>query len=174
MRLARETRGIALRDISDQTRISMRYLEAIETDDYRRLPGGIFNRSFIRAYARYVAYDEDQAISEYASMVRDHSDSPDDVASTPHKSLVYTEGTGSRSPLWTLFWAILILVVLSLSIFAGLHFYQRRASRKAPSSGSNHLTRPDQTATTSWQSNFHSPSMSRIYLVKEDRNGFVA
>jgi hypothetical protein len=45
LRLARETRGIALRDISEQTRISIRYLEAIETDDFQRLPGGIFNRS---------------------------------------------------------------------------------------------------------------------------------
>jgi cytoskeleton protein RodZ len=58
LRLARETRGIALRDISDQTRISMRYLEAIESDDYRRLPGGIFNRSFIRAYAKSIGYDD--------------------------------------------------------------------------------------------------------------------
>src|SRR5882672_2476458 len=62
LRLARETRGIALRAISEQTRISMRYLEAIEADDYRRLPGGIFNRSFIRAYAKFIGYDEDQAI----------------------------------------------------------------------------------------------------------------
>ena len=58
LRLAREARGIALRDISEQTRISIRYLEAIETDDYRRLPGGIFNRSFIRAYAKFIGYDE--------------------------------------------------------------------------------------------------------------------
>ncbi|PYS26602.1 MAG: hypothetical protein DMF75_21865, partial [Acidobacteria bacterium] len=38
LRLEREARGIALRDISEQTRISMRYLEGIEADDYRRLP----------------------------------------------------------------------------------------------------------------------------------------
>ena len=41
LRLAREGRGIPLREISDQTRISMHYLEAIETNDYKRLPGGI-------------------------------------------------------------------------------------------------------------------------------------
>ena len=54
LRLAREARGISLREISEQTRISMRYLEAIESNDYKRLPGGIFNRSFIKAYAKYV------------------------------------------------------------------------------------------------------------------------
>src|SRR5207244_11282104 len=84
LRLARETRGIALRDISEQTRISMRYLEAIETDDYRRLPGGIFNRSFIRAYAKFIGYDEQEAIDEYAR----EQESNNEVAVKPYKSLV--------------------------------------------------------------------------------------
>jgi cytoskeletal protein RodZ len=143
LRLAREARGIALRDISEQTRISMRYLTAIETDDYKRLPGGIFNRSFIRAYARHINYDEDQAIAEYAEMMREQSDSPDEVPTKPHKSLVYTEGTTpNRSPAWTLVWAILILAALSLTIWAGLHFYQRRFSPRAPT-GANQRTPPD-------------------------------
>jgi len=73
LRLARETRGIALRDISEQTRISMRYLEAIEVDDYRRLPGGIFNRSFVRAYAKHVGYDEQEALEEYSAMMHERS-----------------------------------------------------------------------------------------------------
>ena len=62
LRLAREGRGIPLREISDQTRISVRYLEAIESNDYDRLPGGVFTRSFIKAYARCVGYDEKDAI----------------------------------------------------------------------------------------------------------------
>src|SRR5438094_6636140 len=104
LRLARETRGIALRDISEQTRISMRYLEAIETDDYRRLPGGIFNRSFIRAYAKFIGYDEKEAIEEYAR----EQESADDAGVKPYKSLVYTNG-GSRSPTMTLLLAVIIL-----------------------------------------------------------------
>jgi len=105
LRLARETRGIALRDISEQTRISMRYLEAIETDDYRRLPGGIFNRSFIRAYAKFIGYDEQEAIDEYAR----EQESNNEVAVKPYKSLVYTDTGGSRSPLATLLLAVIIL-----------------------------------------------------------------
>src|SRR5258708_18005399 len=69
LRLARETRGIALRDISEQTRISMRYLEAIETDDYRRLPGGIFSRSFVRPYAKHIGFAQQQALEEYSAMM---------------------------------------------------------------------------------------------------------
>ena len=83
LRLARETRGIALRDISEQTRISMRYLEAIESDDYRRLPGGIFNRSFVRAYAKFIGYDEQEAIDDYVRTMREHGDSGDDVSTKP-------------------------------------------------------------------------------------------
>src|SRR4051812_20118023 len=90
LRLEREAQGIALRDISEQTRISMRYLEAIETDDYGRLPGGIFNRSFIRAYAKFVGYDEDKAIEEYGDTMREHGQSPDD-SPAKQRSLVYTD-----------------------------------------------------------------------------------
>ena len=129
LRLERETRGIALRDISEQTRISMRYLEAIESDDYRRLPGGIFNRSFIRAYAKFVGYDEQAAIEEYAQTLRDHGESPDDEPKS-QRSLVYTDDYAhSRSPFKTLLLAVLILALLSLGVWAGLYFYQRSVAR---------------------------------------------
>src|SRR5205814_1879362 len=126
LRLAREARGIALRDISEQTRISIRYLEAIEADDYRRLPGGIFNRSFIRAYAKFIGYDENNALEDYAKTLRERGQS-DDEGSRLHQSLVYTDdgGSHSRSPLLTLLLAIIILAALSLAVWAGLHFYQR-------------------------------------------------
>jgi cytoskeleton protein RodZ len=125
LRLEREARGIALRDISEQTRISMRYLEAIETDDYRRLPGGIFNRSFIRAYAKFVGYDEQVAMDEYAQTLREHGESPEDDSPKSHRSLVYTDEVHSRSPLWTLLLVVIILALLSLGVWAGLQFYQR-------------------------------------------------
>jgi len=131
LRLARETRGIALRDISDQTRISMRYLEAIESDDYRRLPGGIFNRSFIRAYAKFIGYDEDQAIDEYARTLRERGEPDEESSTKPYKSMVYTEN--NRSPVMTLVLALVILTVLSLCVWAGLHFYQRRVAPKTRS-----------------------------------------
>ena len=132
LRLEREARGIALRDISEQTRISMRYLEAIETDDYRRLPGGIFNRSFIRAYAKFVGFDENEAMEEYARTLRDRGEPADDGSVKPFRSLVYTDGGAhSRSPFITLLLAIVILAILSLCVWAGLHFYQRTIRRRA-------------------------------------------
>ena len=128
LRLAREERGISLRDISEQTRISMRYLEAIETDDYKRLPGGIFNKSFIKSYARYIGYDEREAIEGYANTLREKGETPDENQSIRPKSLVYTDAHSSRSPLLTLLLAIIILAVLSLGAIAALHWYQRRTA----------------------------------------------
>ena len=134
LRLARETRGIALRDISEQTRISMRYLEAIEADDYRRLPGGIFNRSFVRAYAKSIGYNEQEAIDDYVRTMREHGDPGDEVSTKPFGSLVYLEGgRHSRSPLMTLLLVIVILAVLTACVLAGLHFYRRSVASKARS-----------------------------------------
>jgi cytoskeletal protein RodZ len=125
LRVAREARGITLREISEQTRISTRYLEAIESDDYKRLPGGIFNKSFIKAYAKYIGFDEKEALEAYARTAREQGTSPDDVVSTPYQPRVYTDGN-SRSPLVTLLLTILILAILSLGVYAAMHWYQRR------------------------------------------------
>lgn len=128
LRLAREERGIALREISNQTRISMRYLEAIETNDYKRLPGGIFNRSFVKAYARCVHFDEQQAAEGYAQFMREQGQPADDVDTTPHYAKVYDDVGATRSPLLTVFLAIVILAILTLGALAAVHWYQRRVS----------------------------------------------
>jgi len=65
LREAREHRGLTLRVIADTTKISVRALEALENNDISRLPGGIFSRSFVRAYALEVGLDPEQTIAEF-------------------------------------------------------------------------------------------------------------
>src|SRR5437867_652511 len=126
LRLAREGRGIPLREISDQTRISMHYLEAIESNDYKRLPGGIFNRSFVKAYARYVGYDEKEAIEGYTRYMRDSGDTGEEVATTPYHSKVYTDNaSATRSPLLTVVLAIVILAILTAIALSVVHWAKR-------------------------------------------------
>jgi cytoskeletal protein RodZ len=127
LRLAREERGMGLREICDQTRISVHYLEAIEANDYKRLPGGVFNRSFIKAYAKCVGYDERQAIEGYTRYLREHGESPDDVSTHPIHSKVYTDTPATRSPILTVVLAILILALLTGAALAALYWFQRRA-----------------------------------------------
>src|ERR1039458_853562 len=65
LRREREMRGVSLEEISSATKISLRFLEAIEREDFSKLPGGIFSRSFIRTYARYLGLDEERVVAEF-------------------------------------------------------------------------------------------------------------
>ena len=134
LRLAREERGIPLREICNQTRISVHYLEAIEANDYKRLPGGVFNRSFIKAYARCVGYDEREAIEGYTRYLREHGDTSDEVNTTPMHSKVYTDTPATRSPVLTVVLAVLILALLTAAALAALHWFQKRAETRPPNS----------------------------------------
>jgi transcriptional regulator with XRE-family HTH domain len=140
LRRAREARGVSLREISEQTRITMRHLEAIEADDYKHLPGGIFNKSFIKAYARQVGFDERRALDLYARTARERGEAVDEVATTPHRSRVYT-GDPARSPWATFALSALIVVVLALIVYGGLHYYRRtegpQAATPTPAANAN-------------------------------------
>jgi cytoskeletal protein RodZ len=133
LRRAREAKNLSLRDISDQTRISRRYLEAIEADDYKNLPGGIFNRSFVKAFAKAVGVDEAQALKAYERTARAQGE-PDDVPTSRPSSHIYMDGGEPvRSPALTIALSVLILAVISLGAYALLHWYQRRNESRAQS-----------------------------------------
>ena len=61
----RRNRGISLEQIAQSTKISVRSLEAIERGEFRKLPGGIYNTSYIRQYARAIDYDEAAILAVY-------------------------------------------------------------------------------------------------------------
>src|SRR4029077_5591819 len=61
----REMREVSPTEITNATRISGRFLEALENEDWGKLPGGIFNRGFVRAIARYLGLDEESLLAEY-------------------------------------------------------------------------------------------------------------
>src|SRR5205809_5133949 len=65
LREARERRGVSLRQIANATKISVAALEALERNDISRLPGGIFSRAFVRAYAVEVGLDPEATIQDF-------------------------------------------------------------------------------------------------------------
>lgn len=65
LRREREIRGISLKEISDATKISKRFLEAIERNDHRTLPAPVFTRGFVREYARYLGLNVDELVTRY-------------------------------------------------------------------------------------------------------------
>lgn len=133
LRRAREARDLSLREVSDQTRITRRHLEAIEADDYKQLPGGIFNRSFVKAFARAVGYDEEEAVRAYQQVAKDSGESFDDAPPTTRQtSRIYMDDVPARSPLLTGLLSLVILAVISLAAYAGLHYYRRTAEAPTP------------------------------------------
>jgi hypothetical protein len=71
LRKQREQRGIELDAISNTTKISTRMLRALEEEHFDQLPGGVFNKGFVRAYARLVGLDEEEAITDYLTALRE-------------------------------------------------------------------------------------------------------
>jgi cytoskeletal protein RodZ len=65
LRKERELRGITLEDISAQTKVNIRFLEAIEHDDLSVLPAKAFAKGFLRSYARAVGLDEDLVLTNF-------------------------------------------------------------------------------------------------------------
>lgn len=61
----RELRELSLREISDETKISYRYLEAIEENNEAKLPAEVFVKGFVKSYANYIGLDPDEAILRY-------------------------------------------------------------------------------------------------------------
>src|SRR5258706_6734364 len=71
LRKQREQRGLALDAISNTTKISPSMLRALEAEHLDQLPGGVFNKGFVRAYARQVGLDEEEAITDYLTALRE-------------------------------------------------------------------------------------------------------
>src|SRR6516164_503624 len=61
----RELRGVKLEEIAESTKIGKRNLVALEEEHFDQLPGGIFNKGFVRAYAKYLGLDEEQAVNDF-------------------------------------------------------------------------------------------------------------
>jgi cytoskeletal protein RodZ len=61
----RELRRISLREVAQATKIRLRYLEAMERNDFTCLPGGLFNRGFVRAYCKHIGIDPEAMVNAY-------------------------------------------------------------------------------------------------------------
>lgn len=119
LRRERELRGVELRDIADATKISVRFLQALEQDRVDVLPGGIFPRSFVRQYAKHLGLDPDRTVTEF------------DHVYGPEPSVPKTAGPPRRRSD-----ARPLLVVAGLLLLAGVGFLAWKTSRPEARSAS--------------------------------------
>ena len=115
----REKRSITLDQISQSTKIGTRMLQALEEDKFNQLPGGIFNKGFVRAYARHLGLDEDQTVADYLEA---SGDSPAPMPELPQQEsarpIEASAVTPSRQLPWGVFAVLLLLAALALSIWS--------------------------------------------------------
>lgn len=111
---ARLARGLSLDDVQEMTKIRKRYLEAIESGDYKVLPGSFYVRAFIKTYAETVGVDADELLTEHKQQVPDVDPEP---TMEPVLQKRRSSRVAERNSKWlstTLMWsfAVLILVVI--------------------------------------------------------------
>jgi cytoskeletal protein RodZ len=120
----REMRGVSLDEISAATRIATRFLAAIEDEQWDQLPGGVFNRGFVRAVARYLGLDEEDIVAEYAAAAGDRPSVPVWTGSPPAV-------TPDQPWLAWILAAVVALVLATGGWFAVRRIFAWRASRHA-------------------------------------------
>ena len=118
----RELREVTLEEITSATRIGPRFLEALENEEWEKLPGGVFNRGFVRSVARYLGLDEESFLAEY-----DLAHGPVIPPPTPNNANHF-----SSRPKWIPLAAILaLLVVLAVLITGGVYAWRYFAAHRA-------------------------------------------
>jgi cytoskeleton protein RodZ len=123
LRRERELRGISLDEISRETKISVRLLEAMELDRFDLLPGGIFRKAFVRNYANYIGLNEEKVLQEYALQVEsEEKGSTQEAKGMTASSLSKVPASQSVKVVLTL-----LLVIVSL---AGSAWYFQRSARR--------------------------------------------
>jgi cytoskeleton protein RodZ len=120
----REMRGVSLDEISAATRIATRFLQAIESEQWDQLPGGVFNRGFVRAVAHYLGLDEENIVAEYVLAAGDQQSVP---VWTGRPPVV----TAERPWLGWIVVAAVIIALLAGGWFGVRQIYARRAARRA-------------------------------------------
>lgn len=155
LKAEREKRSITLDQISLTTKIGTRMLQALEEDKFSQLPGGIFNKGFVRAYARCVGIDEEQAVSDYLEAAGESPRPPSEgEAASPAPRIVLSEeprgfGTSkqsSRELPWGLFAAALLVIALGLSVWTNRKHQGTPAAAPAASSSPAAASNPAPTA----------------------------
>ncbi len=148
----RELREVSMDELTKATRISTRFVQALENEDWAKLPGGVFGHGFVRTIARYLGLNEEALLGEYDLARAEH------LAAHPPKP----EQRIPSPPKWLPVLAVLLLLLLGAGLFYGGRYGWRRyaayrATRKSaaaslamqpqPQSGSNSQGSAEQSSS---------------------------
>ena len=118
----RELREVSMDELTKATRISTRFVEALENEDWAKLPGGVFGHGFVRTIARYLGLNEEALLGEYDSARAEHSPA---AAPKPEERI-------PSPPKWLPVAAVLVALLLLIGVFyAGRYGWRRFAANRA-------------------------------------------
>jgi len=133
LRREREMRGISLDDITAATKIGKRLLRALEEEQFDLLPGGIFNKGYVRAYAKYIGIDDDQAVAEYLAAAGETAPDASEIAEQTASGRLLErvrrddpDGGSRRFP----FVFVLVLFVVIAAAAGGWRLYRERVRER--------------------------------------------
>jgi cytoskeleton protein RodZ len=155
LRREREMRGVTLEEISDTTKISVRLLKALEEDDFGKLPGGVFTRSFIRSYAQFLGLDEEHVLAEYKRSAQPGSDN-DFSRLAAGKPLPSKSGSQPRTLPWV------VAAVLLAGGYAVYRYSQRRAEMPVGTVATPSAASSPSSASASGSESPSEPSASSV------------
>jgi cytoskeletal protein RodZ len=128
-------RGISLDEIASATKIGTRSLRALEEEHFKILPGGIFNKGFVRAYAKFLGIDEEQAVADYLTAAGEETNdeiNPEQLAAareTQRRNEEQKKIKIQEEPSGMPWGALTLLVVVLAVVGFGWRFYNERKAR---------------------------------------------
>jgi cytoskeletal protein RodZ len=144
LKQAREARGLSLNEIATATKISPGALEALERNEYTRLPGGIFSRSFVRAYALAVGLDPEATVNEFLVELNKSEREAERLARERRPEISQDDREFLERQRRAVRWLRVVLLViaivaLSLLVYQGWQWWQ---GRNATPTSSGHPSGP--------------------------------
>ena len=165
LRQAREERGISVSEVAEQTRISPHYLDCIENDDYRTLPGGIFNKGFVKSFAKSVGLDEQEALQDYSSLIASQEGDASEEPQT-YRPEVLTDDRSISSMVPTIIFAVIILGLMTWGLLTLVNYIQNQppsnSTNNPPANSANNANQTQ--ANTNTNINQSSPSMNALKI----------
>lgn len=177
LRSAREDKGLTIADIEKATKIQSRYLNAIEEDDFDKLPGDFYVRAFIRQYAQIVGLDGKELLSEYHKDVPESK--PDEYVenSIDNKSEEVRETTNNKKDLWKNYLPRIAVGLGVIIVVLIIYFLYAKISSSGQNNNSNNVAVTSQSSSKKSSSKPKStvriikvaPGQYRVLGLKQNR-----
>lgn len=139
-------RGVTLEEISSATRIGTRFLDALETEHWDRLPGGVFNRGFVRTTSQFLGLDPEAMLAEYTLATADSARSAPPVLIHSQSSWTPRAASSPSDRRWVALAALFAMVAIAAGGWFGWRHY--RALRRARAADAELSAAPNVAATS--------------------------